>query len=233
MARKFFCAYHSFLQSMEPLNDAERGRLFVACLEYSMSGVEPELRGNERFVFPTIKSQIDRDKNKYNKQCRQNQDNINKRWRNENKDTTVYDYIQPNTDTTVYDRIQPNTDGYETYQGEREREEEREKRHGDLQSPNVLSEFFEVLWSMYPKKKGKAKVSKAQKEKLYKIGHDELSRCIERYKLHIAENRYEDKYIMHGSSFFNKGYEDYLDENNQAPESQSLIDWIEAEGGSY
>ena len=61
MAREYFCAYHSLLQSIEPLSDAERGRLFTACLEYSKTGVAPELCGNERFIFPTIKEQIDRD----------------------------------------------------------------------------------------------------------------------------------------------------------------------------
>ena len=61
MAREYFCAYHSFLKSVEPLSDAERGRLFTVCLEYSKTGIVPELRGNERFIFPTIKYKIDYD----------------------------------------------------------------------------------------------------------------------------------------------------------------------------
>ena len=61
MAREFFCAYHSILEAMEPLNDAECGRLFRACLNYSMTGAPQELCGNERFVFPGLKAQIDRD----------------------------------------------------------------------------------------------------------------------------------------------------------------------------
>ena len=75
MAREYFCAYHSFLKSIEPLNDTERGRLFTACLQYSETGVEPELRGNERFVFPMIREQIDRDKNNYEKICNINRAN--------------------------------------------------------------------------------------------------------------------------------------------------------------
>ena len=65
MAREFFCAYHSILEAMEPLNDAECGRLFRACLNYSMTGAPQELCGNERFVFPGLKAQIDRDIKKY------------------------------------------------------------------------------------------------------------------------------------------------------------------------
>ena len=63
--RTYFCAYHSYLEAMEPLNDAEKGRLFTACLIYSMTGEAPQLSGNERFIFPSMRGQIDRDKEKY------------------------------------------------------------------------------------------------------------------------------------------------------------------------
>lgn len=75
MAREFFNAYHSYLKSVEPLNDAERGRLFTALLIYSSTGVVPELRGNERFVFPTFQEQIDRDAKKYEEKCEKNKKN--------------------------------------------------------------------------------------------------------------------------------------------------------------
>lgn len=62
MLRPYFCAYHSYLENMELLDYEERGRLFTALLEYSQGGETIELTGNERFVFPGIRSQIDRDK---------------------------------------------------------------------------------------------------------------------------------------------------------------------------
>jgi hypothetical protein len=46
----------------------------------------------------------------------------------------------------------------------------------------TMDEFFSNIWSMYPRKEGKGQVSKTQKEKLHKIGTDEITRCIERYK---------------------------------------------------
>lgn len=78
MALESFNAYHSYLKSMEPLNDVECGRLFRACLEYSMSGAAPELRGNERFLFPAIREQIDRDKQKYTEKCTRLRENSTK-----------------------------------------------------------------------------------------------------------------------------------------------------------
>ena len=80
MAREYFNTYHSYLKSIEPLNDAERGRLFTALLIYSSTGTEPELRGNERFVFPMMKEQIDRDAKRYADKCRQQSEKAQKRW---------------------------------------------------------------------------------------------------------------------------------------------------------
>lgn len=80
MALQSFNAYHSYLKSIEPLSDAERGRLFTALLEYSGSGTLLELRGNERFIFPTMKEQIDRDKAKYAEKCSSQREKALKRW---------------------------------------------------------------------------------------------------------------------------------------------------------
>lgn len=50
-----------YLDALELLDDAEKGRLFTALLEYARSGEVPQLIGNERFMFPVMKVQIDRD----------------------------------------------------------------------------------------------------------------------------------------------------------------------------
>ncbi len=73
--REYFNAYHSTLQSIEPLDDAERGRLFTALLLYSATGETPPLPGNERFLFPALRGQIDRDRGRYAERCAQNRRN--------------------------------------------------------------------------------------------------------------------------------------------------------------
>lgn len=65
MGREYFKAFHSYLKSIEPLNDSERGRLFTAMLEYSITGEAPVLKGNERFIFPTMKENLDREIKSY------------------------------------------------------------------------------------------------------------------------------------------------------------------------
>lgn len=92
-----FNVYHSYLKALEPLNDAECGRLLRACIQYSMTGEVPELRGNERFLFPSWQSQIDRDREKYEAKCRRNSENVSKRW-----NTTVYEKYERIPDDTKH-----------------------------------------------------------------------------------------------------------------------------------
>lgn len=53
--------FTDFAESIEPLSDAECGRLFRAMLKYASSGATPEFSGNERFIWPTAKLHIDRE----------------------------------------------------------------------------------------------------------------------------------------------------------------------------
>jgi hypothetical protein len=78
-----------------------------------------------------------------------------------------------------------------------------------------IEDFFESVWQLYPRKEGKGSISKSQKKKLYKIGFEEMSRAITRYKLKIQKEGIEKKYIKQGSTFFNSGYIDYLDSNSE------------------
>jgi predicted phage replisome organizer len=100
--------------------------------------------------------------------------------------------------------LQCNNDVTEVKQvgnGEKEKEKDIE-----------INKFFEDLWELYPKKKGKDKVSKKSKKEIYKIGFEEMKKAIERYK---AEREFkDDQYTMYGSTFFNSGYKDYLVDNS-------------------
>jgi hypothetical protein len=82
---------------------------------------------------------------------------------------------------------------------------------------NILT-FFESVWKLYPRKEGKGQVSKSQKEKLFEIGLEEITRCIERYKK--SKSGVELKFLKQGSTFFNSGYVDYLDKNYEEPPEQ-------------
>ena len=61
MGLTYIKLFVDYLDAIEPLGDAERGRLLTALLEYGRTGEAPQLSGNERFLFPMIKAQMDRD----------------------------------------------------------------------------------------------------------------------------------------------------------------------------
>ena len=74
------------------------------------------------------------------------------------------------------------------------------------------NKLFERLWSLYPVKKGKGRVSDTVKLRLLKIGEEELLRAMERYKAELEKDS-DWRKPQNGSTFFNSGYVDYLDGN--------------------
>lgn len=102
---------------------------------------------------------------------------------------------------------------------DKEKEEEKEI---DKEIDNTLcaktptkydvNSFFEAIWSLYPVKKGKGQVSKHKRETLYNIGFEEMQRAIDRYLAELEKDSAWRK-PQNGSTFFNSGYVDYLDEN--------------------
>lgn len=93
-------------------------------------------------------------------------------------------------------------------------EQSREKKSREENKNNMCkadaSALFEKLWQMYPVKKGKGQVSDTGKMKLLKIGFDEMTRAVERYKSELEKDR-DWRKPQNGSTFFNSGYLDYLD----------------------
>ena len=69
---------------------------------------------------------------------------------------------------------------------------------------------------MYPIKKGKQIAFNKMPNLIKVYGYEQIERCITRYVKEIEINKIEKQFIKYGSSFFNNGYEDYLDENYES-----------------
>lgn len=74
--------------------------------------------------------------------------------------------------------------------------------------------FFEECWQLYPNKKGKGSIKATQKKKLFSF-RDEFKRAIGRYTDEINLQRINPQFIKYGSTFFNSGYIDYLDDQEE------------------
>lgn len=99
---------------------------------------------------------------------------------------------------------------------EEKSKEDNNVHSGEMHDTESLDDFYESIWDLYPLKKGKGKVSKTKKQVLQRIGYEQIKRCVERYVSDINFTG-KQKYMMHGSTFFNSGYVDYLDENYETP----------------
>ncbi|MDE7220879.1 MAG: hypothetical protein K2O45_14885, partial [Oscillospiraceae bacterium] len=72
MALTYIKIFVDCLDAIEPLDDGERGRLFTALLQYARTGEATGLQGNERFLFPMLRAQLDREAAAYAELCETN-----------------------------------------------------------------------------------------------------------------------------------------------------------------
>ena len=86
--------------------------------------------------------------------------------------------------------------------------------------------LFEELWSIYPNKRGKGKISDAKKRAFLEIGKEQMERAIRRYVEEHDRKEIKGEFTpnwQHGSTFFNSGYIDYLDDNySMSPASRAM-----------
>lgn len=131
-------------------------------------------------------------------------------------------------------------DNYSIYQGElestnkeiteNEQQNNTNKKVKKEKNNNIYAQQVEQLWSLYPNKKGKAQAIAKLPKLIEKHGYETLENCVLAY---ADECKGKDtKYIKHGNTFFNGGYLDYLQRNEQVDgNAQSRAPYIDEETG--
>ncbi len=100
-----------------------------------------------------------------------------------------------------------------------EKDKELEIEKDEKPQKKQVEALFEELWKLYPERKGKASVSDKTKLKWFELGKDVFEKCLKRYVAYIKKTEYPYK---NGSTFFNSGYVDYLDENYSSADPTTL-----------
>lgn len=94
-------------------------------------------------------------------------------------------------------------------------------------------DFFEKIWQLYPRKLGKSAVTQKAKKELFEVGEEVVLGAVNSYIAAIQENGTAEKYIMHGSTFFNGRWRDYVREPEvqleTKEESEEPIDYSNVE----
>jgi predicted phage replisome organizer len=97
---------------------------------------------------------------------------------------------------------------------DKEEDKDIDKKNSASHQPSKadVDAFFESIWELYPVKKGKAQVSASKRKALFDIGFEKLEQAINRYLAELKKDASWRK-PQNGSTFFNSGYVDYLDDN--------------------
>ena len=88
-------------------------------------------------------------------------------------------------------------------------------KNGKKEKETYMCSFFDRAWDLFPNKTGKSAVSKKAMRELAEAGETVVIDAIENYKAEIQRKGTEEKYILHGSTFFNGRWRDYVVEDKQ------------------
>lgn len=101
----------------------------------------------------------------------------------------------------------------EEQQGNNKRTQHKNGNNGKNEKEIYMCPFFERAWDLFPNKKGKSAVSKKAMRELAEAGETVVIAAVEKYKEEIERKGTEEKYILHGSTFFNGRWRDYVVED--------------------
>lgn len=208
---KLWMSYESYF---EPYSDGEVGRLVLAMMKYRASGVEPEFNGNERYVWPAIKRDIDESLQAQEATATTNRENGKKGGRPPKGEKPNW-FTENPKNPMGFEETEKKTKNPKKPIKIKNKDKEKDINKNTM-CKSEADALFERVWKLYPQKRGKGKVSDANKRRLLDIGFDELSRAIDRYKADLALDDWRKP--QNGSTFFNSGYIDYLDANYEKPE---------------
>lgn len=78
MDKNSFLMYLDYEEQFNLLTDEQIGQLMRGIIKYEKTGEIPDLDGMLKMAFSFIKTQLDRDREKYNKKCEKNKENAKK-----------------------------------------------------------------------------------------------------------------------------------------------------------
>ena len=197
MAQRYVKVFYNWPEGTSALTDAEKGRLIDAMVAYAR-GDPIRLEGNESFVFPIFKAQIDRDSEKYGAIVARNQANGSKGGRPK-KNPDGFSGTQTNPE---------NPDGFSETQKSQEQEQEQEQEQNkppiSPKGESASNYLFDLFWAAYPRKVAKQAAVKAWG----KIKPDEaftrkIIAAVDRFREDPQWRKDDGQFIPHPATFLN------------------------------
>lgn len=122
--------------------------------------------------------------------------------------------VNKNTNYCIHDADKTQTKSTQSKvkesKADKSKVKESKLKENKVEEHKLVNDFFNACWMLYPNKKGKGQISDKRKAEVYKFG-EEFKRAIKRYCDEVKTT--ENQFVKHGSTFWNSGYIDYLDDN--------------------
>lgn len=201
---KYLKVWTSFRDVMEPLSDAEKGRLFDAMLLYAETFEEPaDFAGNERFTWPAAKQWIDLT---YSESVRLTE-NGKKGGRPKSKNN------QQKPKETNGNQLEPN---------ESHKVKESKVKESKVKENKEIDARFDRFWTVYPRHVAKPNARKA----FDKLNPDDglletMILAIEQQKRSDQWTRDNGQYIPHPATWLNQRR--WEDETLAASQKKAVI----------
>ena len=197
--RCYVKAYYDWIEQTAALEDDEKGRLFVAILEYARSGEIPDTLGRESLLFPVFKAVVDRDAQKFGSLAQNGAAGGRASKANASK------CKQTQANASKCKQTQANVSKCKPTNNIRHKTEDIEHKTEDDIPPKSPStgDAFERFWSVYPRKIGKQSAKRAFER--VKVPLETLVTAVERQKCSDQWTQNNGQFIPHPATWLNQG----------------------------
>lgn len=183
--RSHLKVYFSFEEDAQALNDSEKSRLLLAMLRYAVDGTESNLTGNERFLFPVFRAQIDRDIENYEIKVNNGSKGGRPKTKENQEEPKITENNQSKSEKTETAKIE-------------------DKRYKIDDKRQKIEELFNRFWAVYPRHEGKQAAMKAfEKAKVDNALLETMIAAIEKQKRSAQWQGDGGKYIPHPATWIN------------------------------
>lgn len=170
--KKGFILYYDYRDKLDLLSDAERGQLLTALLRYGETGEAEALTGASAMAFAFIRSQMDRDAERYEKTC-QSRSTAGKRGGRPSKYESGEDFSEKANGFSEKQEKAKKANGFSEKQTKAKKADKDNDTDTDKDTdtdifPPVIppagggggESAFDQFWDAYPRKVGKASCKK-------------------------------------------------------------------------
>lgn len=201
--REYVKLWFSYDAYFESYTDEEVGRIVRAMIAYRKNGEQPNFEGNERFIWPVVKRDIDESRLAQERAAEISRENGKKGGRPRKTPAALPEEPEQTKQTETQEN-RKNQTGFE------KSEKKQTKPKKEEPKPKKENQAFDAFWAAYPKKVGKA-IARRSFERV-KVPAETLIAAVNAQKQSQQWTNDNGQYIPNPATWLNQGrWEDELE----------------------